>query len=139
VAQVAVVVQVFIAQGQAIDTLLEQFKQRVITAGLAAGISDSPGNGPNQTHLLVNLGDEPDTTIAGDVTAAKIGFNFAAFNGWKFERSLVAFCHGGIFLLTGFDTLIFKIFPPFFYPLREIFRLVAKEDGIYTSNVFKWC
>jgi hypothetical protein len=37
-------------------------------------------------------------TIAGDVTAAKIGFNFAAFNGWKFERSLVAFCHGGIFL-----------------------------------------
>lgn len=95
-AQFTVVVQVLIAQGQAINTLLEQFEQRVIAAGLAAGISDSPGHGPNQTHLLVNLGNDADTTIAGDATAAKIGFNFAAFNGWKFERSLVAFCHGGI-------------------------------------------
>jgi hypothetical protein len=96
VAQVAVVVQVFIAQGQAIDTLLEQFKQRVITAGLAAGISKDPGNRSSQSHLGINLCQQRDATVAGDVAAVKIGFNFSAFDGWKWERILVAFCHGGI-------------------------------------------
>jgi hypothetical protein len=70
-----------------------------------------------------DLGQERDTAVTGDVAAAEISFNFTALNGWKFERSLVAFCHGGIFLLIGLDTLIFKIFPPFYYPLREIFGL----------------
>ena len=63
----------------------------MIAAGLAAGIS----NGPKQAYLLINLGNEPDTSIAGDVTATVIGF----------------------------DTLVFNIFPLFYYPLREIFGL----------------
>ena len=91
VAQFAMIVQVLVAQGQTIDALLEKFLLGMITAGLAAGILEGSGDRSRQPHGLIDLGQKRDTPIAGNVAAAKIGFNFTAFNGWKFERSLVAF------------------------------------------------
>ena len=41
-----------------------------------------------QPHLPIDLRQQRDTVVAGDGTAAEIGFNFAALNRWKFERSL---------------------------------------------------
>tara|TARA_B100001540_G_scaffold259475_1_gene237825 strand:- start:1754 stop:2116 length:363 start_codon:yes stop_codon:yes gene_type:complete len=102
----------------------------MITAGPAAGIAHGSSDGPEQAHVLVDLGKEPDTTIAGDVTATEIGFNFSSFNGWKWKQTLVAFCHGGISCCLGLDTLIFKIFPPFFYPLCEISGLGTSPPQI---------
>lgn len=75
--------QVCIAQGQSVDTLLEQSLERVIATGLAAGIPQGPGDGSRQPHCLINLSQEWETAITRNVTAGKIGFNFAAFNGWK--------------------------------------------------------
>ena len=81
---------------KAIDALLEQTEQRVIAAGPAAGIIHRPGHGLGQPQLPIDLGKQSDALITSDIAAAEIGFNFAAFNGWKWERTLVAFCRGGI-------------------------------------------
>jgi hypothetical protein len=90
-----VVIQVLIPESQPIDPLPEEFQERVITAGFAVVIANGLGNRPGQADLLVYLGKEANTTVTADVTAVEIGFNFTAFDGWKFERTLVAFCHGG--------------------------------------------
>ena len=95
-AQFTVIIEVLVAQGKGIDSLFEQFQQRVVATCLTPSIGDRPGNGLGQPHLFVDPGQERNTAIAGDVAAAEVGFNFAAFNRWKFDQSLVAFCHGGI-------------------------------------------
>ncbi len=63
--------------------------------------------------------------MTGDVSPAEIRFDFAAFDGGKRERSVVAFCHGGFSLLAGHGTPIVKVFPPFLYPLRAISGLAG--------------
>jgi len=109
-AQFTVIIEVLVAQGKGIDSLFEQFQQRVVATCLTPSIGDRPGNGLGQPQLLVELGQEGDTAIAGDVAAAEIRFNFTAFNSWKFERCLVAFCYGGIFVLVWLRHLYFQDF-----------------------------
>jgi hypothetical protein len=94
--QLMMIVEIFVAQCQGIDALPEQIGQRMVTTGFTPGISQRPCNRAGQIHLLVDLGEQWNTGVAGDVTTAEISFNFMAFNRWKFDQSLVAFCHGGI-------------------------------------------
>ena len=63
--------------------------------GLAPGIVEAAGNSADQTQVAVDTRQQRNAAVAGDVAAAEIGFDLAAFNGWKSQRSTVTFCHGG--------------------------------------------
>jgi len=95
IAQLVVVVQVLIAQRQRIDSLPQQLQQGVFAAGLSAIIPDDFGRCLAQPHLPIDLCKQRYTAVAGDVAATEIGFDSTTLDGWKFEGSLVAFCHGG--------------------------------------------
>jgi hypothetical protein len=92
-----ITIQVFIAQSRAVSTLLGKLHLRVVAARLAATITECSGCCPGQAHRPVNLRNQADSGITSDVTTTDIGFNFTAFNGWKFERALVTLGHGGIY------------------------------------------
>ena len=111
-----------VPEGQGGGTVPEQLPQGVVTTRPAAAIPQRPGHRPGQSHGPVNLGQERDTPVAGDGTAGKICLDFTAFDGWKFKRSLVAFCHGGSSCFEGVSNPIFKVSPPFFYPLSRNIR-----------------
>ena len=80
VAQFLVVVEIFIAQCQGVNPLPEEFLLRVIATGLPPVIGNRFGHCLGQAHLLVDLCEESDTAIAGDITAPEISFNFTTFN-----------------------------------------------------------
>ena len=95
VAQLPVVVEIRMAQCQCVDALTEQFTQAVLATGLTPGILQASGNRPGQTQPTVHGRQERNATVASDVATAEIGFDLAAFYGWKLHRSAVTFCHGG--------------------------------------------
>jgi len=57
--------------------------------------SQNTYNCTDQTQLAVDTRQQRYAAIAGDVATAEIGFDLAAFNGWKLQRSTVPFFHGG--------------------------------------------
>ena len=91
----------------------------------APGVVHDTRNRASQPRLLIDLGEQGNAGITGDVTTAETGFDFSASNGWKFDGSLVAFCHGGKFTNIGLSTCIFENFPPFCYTPRAIFGLAT--------------
>ena len=96
-AQLLVIVEVFIAQGQGIETLSYQGVQCVVATGSAARITDGLRHRAGQPDTPIHLAQQHGAAIAGDITPAEFGFNPATFYTWKFEGSLVTFCHGGFF------------------------------------------
>ncbi len=80
-AQLPVVVQVLISQGQGIDALSQQIPKTVIATGLAASVIQRTRHRSGQSQSPVHLGEQLESAVAGDVAAAEISFYLAAFDG----------------------------------------------------------
>ena len=81
VAQLSVVVQVLVSQGQGVDALPEQVQKTVVATGLAASVIQHPRHRSGQSQPPVHLGEQLDAAVAGDVAAAEISFHLTAFDG----------------------------------------------------------
>ena len=77
------IIWIFIAHWQPIDLLRDQFQYRMVAVSLAPAISKGTGNGAAQAHPLIDLGEERNAAVTGDVAAAEIGFDYTAFKGWE--------------------------------------------------------
>jgi hypothetical protein len=88
------IVEVLVAESQAIQALTEQTRQVMRTAGASSGIVQRFGHRLAQTESAIRLLQQQHTAITGDVAAVESGFNPTAFAGWKVKRLLGTFCHG---------------------------------------------
>jgi len=66
----------------------------MLTTCLPTWVADDAGNRAAQPQPLIDLLQQQHTAIAGDVATVELGFNAAAFTGWKGKRLLGTFCHG---------------------------------------------
>jgi hypothetical protein len=89
-----VVIEIFVAQGQAIQALAQQTQEIVPATCLPAGIIEDVGHGSTQPQPLIDLLQQQHAAITGDVTTIELGFNATALTGWKGKRFLGTFCHG---------------------------------------------
>ena len=77
-AQLVMIVQVFVAQSQGVDALPQQRQQRVLATGFAVRIAQPPGERLGQTEFAANGAEQRDAAVAGDVAAAKLRLDLAA-------------------------------------------------------------
>jgi hypothetical protein len=77
VAQGGVIVEVFVAQGDAKDALAQQSALGVGGEFGVAGIGDGVVEGIEQSEAAVGLAQEESTGVGGEVTAVEVGFEAA--------------------------------------------------------------
>jgi hypothetical protein len=88
------IVEIFIAQGQAIKALAQQAGQIVRAAGTTARIVQRFGHCRAQSKLTIGLAEQQHAAVAGDIAAIELRLDPAAFTGCKTTRLLGTFCHG---------------------------------------------
>ena len=130
VAQGLVVVEIFVAQHQRVQALSDQRYQPVLAARLAPRIMEHPRRRLTQTEAPVDLEQQRAAAVAGDVAAAELDLDLASCEAWKRQRTLVAFRHGGVALLSDFNTLILEQFPPSIYPHLCIIRASSLNSSL---------
>ena len=80
VAQLVVIVLILVAQSQSVDPLTQQAQSGMIATGATAWIVQNASDLFEQTKAAVDLMQQDGpATVAGDVTAGKGDFDFAAF------------------------------------------------------------
>ncbi len=83
VAQFLVVIEVFIPQGKGAESLPHECQCGGIAARLASRVGQCFVDCGGQTQLLIDLRQEGNPPMTGDVSPAEISFDFAAFDGGK--------------------------------------------------------
>ncbi len=95
------VVEVLVAQGQALDPLGEQVFERVIGVAGIAPVGEGLGERARQAQPAIQLAQEQRATVAGEATAGKISDDLARAEVLKEERLVVTVCRrssgGGCF------------------------------------------
>ncbi len=92
VPQVVVVVEVFIAQGQAVDPLGEQFFDGVLDEVGVAMIGEAAGELAEDAGDLLDLAEQQCPAVGGDVAAVEIGEDFSSAEHGKVEEGGVTLC-----------------------------------------------
>lgn len=93
-AQLSMVVEVFVAQRQGKDPLPEHGLETVGKAVSPPRIRQAPGHIPGQAQAPIRLAQQDGPAIAGDVPAAKRDLNFPAGNPWQIPGLRSTFRHG---------------------------------------------
>lgn len=95
VTQGLVVIEILIAQDQAEDTLANQ-RFRAVQAELRITfIIQSASYRTRQPHLTIELTQQQNAAVGGDVAAIEAGENLTAFAAWKGGGGHGTFYHGG--------------------------------------------
>ena len=82
-AQGVVIVEIFIPQRQPVDALAQQIDLPMGDQRRIARIKQDLVERCDQTQVPVNLAQEQDAAIAGNVAPAKVRFDFATIKAWK--------------------------------------------------------
>ncbi|GGO84354.1 hypothetical protein GCM10011348_30410 [Marinobacterium nitratireducens] len=77
--QILMVIQIFIAKRQPKDTLVQHRFKLVRTAARVTRILDATGNRTSQIEVAVELPQQHDAGIRGDVATFKTGLDLTAF------------------------------------------------------------
>ena len=92
VAEVVVVIEVFVAVAEAEDPLADEGELGMFDERGVAQIRQRGGDGPGEAEAAVNLAQEREAAVAGHLAARKTGGDAAFFYGWKSERGWVTNC-----------------------------------------------
>jgi hypothetical protein len=76
-AQLLVIIQILVAQGQAIEPLAQQLLDRVLHLPRLASILEAPGKPFHQASSPIDLPQQHHTTIRADPTAVELGHDLA--------------------------------------------------------------
>jgi hypothetical protein len=79
------IVEILIAQGQAIDPLRDQRMSAVLDTVGVAVIGEATGHPLQQTYPLINLPQQQSTTVGSDPAAVKTTHHIAATQCVKFQ------------------------------------------------------
>ncbi len=90
--QLVVVVEIFIAQRQAVDPLRQQCRQRMLDEALIAAVAEARGEAARQTPAGIDLAQPRSPAVAGERAAGKIHHHFAGPEVRKLERALRTVC-----------------------------------------------
>jgi len=93
--QSVMVIEILVAERDGIQALPQQVANAVGTAAAPPAIHQPARHCLAQADALIDLAQQQHTGVAGDLTPGEIGLHTATGNGWKIQRILVAFCHGG--------------------------------------------
>lgn len=95
VTQRLVVVEILVAQRQAKHALPNQGFGAMQAALRIAVITQPASDSAGQAHLAVELPQQQDATVRGDLAAIEAGGDLTAFAAWKGGGGRGTFCHGG--------------------------------------------
>ncbi len=92
VPQLLVIVQVFVSQGQPIDSLGHQLLHRMFDQIGIPIIGEAGGKLAQDPNALLDLPQEQTTTITGDRSAVKLRPDLASLLGMKSKANLGTLC-----------------------------------------------
>jgi len=91
-AQGGVIVEVVVAQGLGQEALEQQLAHGVVAVAGVAGVGEGAGQGGAQPQAGIELTQEQDAAVAGEVAAGEIGHDLAAAQVLKEERLVFTVC-----------------------------------------------
>ena len=92
-AQLVVVVEVFVAEGESQHTLAHHDGQRVLDEATLAGVAEATGEFVAEAEVAVGLAQQQHAAVAGEVAAAEIRLDATRTKGLKSESLLATLCH----------------------------------------------
>lgn len=93
VAESLVIVEIFVASGDAKDALCEQGGLGMDDESRVSGIGNDTVEGSDETEVVIGFAKHECTGIGGDVAAGKVGVNFAAAGIGKGKWWCATLCH----------------------------------------------
>ena len=91
--QLLVIVEVFIAQGQAVDSLREHLQDRMIDHVLIPAVEEALCQARQQVEALVGLAQQERAAVGTDRSAVETGHDFPRSQRFKSEAGLATLCH----------------------------------------------
>ncbi len=95
------IVQIFVSQGQTIDSLGHQLLHRVFNQVRIPIIREAGGKLTEDLDPLLNLPEQQPTTVAGDRSAVELRPDLASLLRMKSEDKLATLCAHKAVLLLG--------------------------------------
>jgi hypothetical protein len=120
VAQLVVVVQVFVAEGDAGDPLHQQRLQTVHGIGRVAAVLEACRQASGQAEHLVGGAQQQRAGVAGELAAVEGGDHRAATNACKFQLLRVTLCGHRAILCLRVNSLLQKNFRSIRRPMHLI-------------------
>jgi hypothetical protein len=91
-AQLVVIVEVFVAQHQTEDPLPNQCLDPVLDVAAIALICEATGEPADQSKAAINLSQQQCARVRGDVAAVETSHHRARLNRFKFEQRRATLC-----------------------------------------------
>ncbi len=110
----------------------------MIAARLASRVGQCSGGCTAQTQLLIDWRQEGRPTMTGDVSPAEISLDFAAFDGWKQERSAGTVCHGGLPCWLAVEILPSRFFRRFSIPFVQYPGYASQSRAVRNHRRHNW-
>jgi hypothetical protein len=111
-AQLVVIVEILIPEGQPIDPLRHHLRYAVLNQLGAAMIGETARQALQQVDAPVRLAQQQGATIAGDRAAVETGRDLARKMTGKLEAGLVTLCHSRKPLLSWPKHVVANMFMP---------------------------
>jgi hypothetical protein len=92
-AQLVVVVQILVAERQAVDALRQHLLHAVMAPILRPEIGETGREPPNQADAPVRLPQQQCPGVGGDCAAVEVGDHGPRKMGFKLEAGLITLCH----------------------------------------------
>ena len=92
-AEMVVIVAVFVTEGETKDPLAEHVVDRVLDVALVAAIHEAGGQTRDQVKFGGCLAEQQGTTIGGGIWAGEIGHHRTGMMGPKLKPGLDTTCH----------------------------------------------
>jgi hypothetical protein len=92
-AKLIVIVEIFIAQTEAEDSLLEEIDERVLDAIGIAMIGEAAGELLNDSESLLDFAEQEPAAIGRDFSSIERRGNLARMERLEFEMALCKLCH----------------------------------------------
>jgi hypothetical protein len=121
VAEAVVVVEVFVAQAQREDALLEEVGKRVLDEVGVAVIGKAGGEPVDEVELGFDFAEQQSAGIGGDGAAIEAGDDLPAAEGLEQEFRGGTVCHGVVASNSGQQGLATIPFMPAARPSRQTF------------------
>jgi hypothetical protein len=128
------IVEIFVAQGQGIDSLPQHILEAVIAFNFTAGIFELGCNPFGQSQAVVGFAKQKNTGVGGDLSAAKISDHFASLTPFERDRLCGTNCHGKTsceILSNQLNYITITEFLPFFmkYPEQVLMAKPYQKGG----------